>query len=128
MASCDETPTSNTQQLLAQVIEKLSAFNSQQNDFEESGGMRRVIREELQQIVSDEPRHFDCFSRQFCIYRNFGCFDCSRNGHIQCYYRANTNSKRQYVRHSKGTGQPLVINESFYRNTNQGNGLAPLSR
>ena len=26
------------------------------------------------------------------------------------------------------TGQPFVINESFYRNTNQGNGLAPLSQ
>ena len=26
LASCDETPTSNTQQLLAQVIEKLSAW------------------------------------------------------------------------------------------------------
>ena len=37
LASCDETPTSNTQQLLAQVIEKLSACNSQQNDFDESG-------------------------------------------------------------------------------------------
>ena len=51
LASYDETPTSNTQQLLAQVIEKLSsttrsedktslgAFNSQQNDFDESGEM-----------------------------------------------------------------------------------------
>ena len=75
LASCDETPTSNTQQLLAQVIEKLSAttrsedetlgFNSQQNDFDESGEMRRFIKEELQQIMSKEPRHFDCFSRQF---------------------------------------------------------------
>ena len=45
LASCDETPTSNAQQLVAQVIEKLSAttrsedktldaFNSQQNDFD----------------------------------------------------------------------------------------------
>ena len=49
-ASCDETPTSDTQQLVAQVIEKLSAttrsedktlgaFNSQQNDFGERGEM-----------------------------------------------------------------------------------------
>ena len=47
LANCDETPTSNTQQLLAQVIEKLSAttrsedktlgVNSRQNDFDESG-------------------------------------------------------------------------------------------
>ena len=80
MASGDETPTSNTQQLLAQVIETLSAttrredktldFDSHQNDFDESGEMRRVIREELQQIVSEEPRHFDCFSRQFSNHRN----------------------------------------------------------
>ena len=46
----------------------------------------------------------------------------------QCYCTANTNSKRRYVSHNEGTGQPLMINESFYRNTNQGNGLAPLSR
>ena len=68
LACCDETSTSNTQHLLAQVIETLSAtirsedktlgaFNSQQNDFDESREMRRVIREELQQIVSEEPRH-----------------------------------------------------------------------
>ena len=134
LASSDETPTSNTQQLLAhEVIEKLSAptrsedktigaFDSQQNDFDESGEMRRVIREELQQIVSEEPRHFDSFSRQFCNHRNFSCFDCSRNRHTQCYCTANTNSKRRYVSHNEGTGQPLGINESFYRNTNQGNG------
>ena len=78
--------------MLAQVIEKLSAttrsedktlggFNSQQKDFGESGEMRRVIREELQHIVSEEPRHFDCFSRQFRNHRNFSCFDCSGNGH-----------------------------------------------
>ena len=139
LASSDETPTSNTQQLLAQVIEKLSAttrsedktigaFDSQQNDFDESGEMQRVIREELQQIVSEEPRHFDCFSRQFRNHRNFSCFDCSRNGHTQCYCTANTTSKRRYVSHNEGTGQPLGINESCYCNTNQGNGLAPLSR
>ena len=138
MARGDETPTSNTQQLLAQVIEKLSAttrsedktlgFNSQRNDFDESGEMRRVIREELQQIMSEEPRHFDCFSRQFRNRRNFSCFDCSRNEHTQGYCSANTNSKRHYVSHSEGKGQPLGINESRYRNTNQGNGLAPLSR
>ena len=137
LASSDKTPISNTQQLSAQVIEKLSApirsedktmgaFDSQQNNFDESGEMRRVIREELQQIVSEEPRHFDCFSRQF--HRNFSCFDCSRNGHTQCHCTANTNSKRHYVSHSEGTDQPLVINESCYRNTIQGNGLAPLSR
>jgi len=107
LASCDETPTSNAQQLLAQVIEKLSGttrsedktsgFNSQQNDFDESGGMRRVIREELQQIIREEPRHFDCFSRQFHNRRNFTSFDCSRNGHIQCYCTTNTNSKRHYI-------------------------------
>ena len=56
------------------------------------------------------------------------CFDCSRNGHTQCYCTANTNSKRHYVSNSEGTGQPLGINESCCRNTNQGNGLAPLSR
>ena len=139
LASYDETPTSNTQQLLAQAIEKLSApsrsedktlgaFNSQQNNFDESGEMRRVITEELQQIVSEEPRHFDCFSRQFRNHRNFSCFDCSRNGHTQCYCTPNTNSKRHYVSHGEGTDQPLVINESCYRNTIQGNGLAPLSR
>ena len=139
LASCDETPTSNTQQLLAQVIENLSsttrskdntlgAFNSQQNDFNESEEMRRVIREELQQIMSEEPRHFDCFSRQFRNRWNFSCFDCSRDEHTHCYRTANTNSKRHYVSHSEGTGQPLVINESCYRDTNQGNGLAPLSR
>ena len=90
--------------------------------------MRRVIREELQHIVSEEPRHFDCFSRQFRNHRNFSCFDCSRNGHTQCYCTANTNSKRHYVSHDhgEGTDQPLVINESCYRNTIQGNGLAPL--
>ena len=138
VASGDETPTSNTQQLLAQVIETLSAttrredktldFDSHQNDFDESGEMRRVIREELQQIVSEEPRHFDCFSRQFSNHRNFVCFDCSRNGHTQCYCTSNTNSKRHYVSNSGGIGQPVGINESFYRNMNQGNGLAPLSR
>ena len=48
LASGDETPTSNTQPFLAQVIEKLSAttrsedktlgaVNSKQNDFDESG-------------------------------------------------------------------------------------------
>ena len=130
LANCDKTPTSNPQQLLAQVIEKLSAttpsedktlgaFNSQQND--ESGEVRR-------QILSEEPRHFDCFSRRFRNLRNFTCFDCSGNGHTQCCCKANTNSKRHYVSHSEGTGQPLGMNESFYRNTNQGNGLAPLSR
>ena len=141
LASDEETPTSNTQQLLAQVIEKLSAttrggektkggFNSQQNDFDESVETRRVIREELQQIMSEEPQRFDCFSRQIRNHRNLGCFDhdCSRNGHIQCYCTANTNSKLHYVSHSEGTGQPLVINESCCRNTNQGNGLASLSR
>ncbi|XP_044174956.1 uncharacterized protein LOC114951845 [Acropora millepora] len=139
LASCDETPTSKTQQLSAQVIEKLpatarsedktiGAFDSQQNDSDESGEMRRVIREELRQIVSEEPRHFGCFSRQFRNHRNFGCFDCSRNGHTQCYCTADTNSKRHYVSNSEKTDQPLVINESYYRNTNQGNGLAPLSR
>ena len=128
----------NTQQLLGQVIEKLSAttrsedktlgFNSQQNDFNESGEIRRVIREELQQIVSEEPRHFDCFSRQFRNHSNFGCFDCSRNEHTQCYCTVITNSKRHYVSNSEGTGQPFGIKGSCYRNTNQGNGLAPLSR
>ena len=65
LASCDETPTSNAQQLLAKVIEKLSAtnrsedktvdaFNSQQNDFDESGEMRRVIRKENGFLVSKE--------------------------------------------------------------------------
>ena len=83
--------------------------------------MRRVIREELQHIVSEELRHFDCFSRQFRKHRNFSCFDCSRNGHTQCYCTANTNSKRHYVSHGEGTDQPLVINESCYRNTIQGN-------
>ena len=78
MASGDETPTSNTKQLLAQVIEKLSAttrsedktlgaFNSQQNDFNESGEKWRVIREELQQIVSEEPRHLIVFQDNFAI-------------------------------------------------------------
>ena len=129
LASCDERPTSNTQQLLAQVIEKLSPttrsedktlrFDFQQNDFDKSREMRRVIREELQQ-------RFDCFSRLFRNHRNFSCFDCSRNGHTQCYCTANTNSKRHYLSHSEGTDQPLGINESSYRNTNQGNGLAPL--
>ena len=139
LAICDETPTSNTQQLLAQVIEKLSAptrsedktlgaFSSQQKDFDESGERRRVIREELQQILSKEPRHFDCFSKQFRNHTNFSCFDCSRNGHTQCYCTANTNSKRHYVSQGEGTDQPLVINESRYRNTIQGNGLPPLSR
>ena len=46
----------------------------------------------------------------------------------QCYCMANTNSKRHYVSHGEETGQPLAINESCYCNTNQGNGLAPLSR
>ena len=66
MACCDETPTSNAQQLFSKVIEKLSATTrsedktldtskSQQNDFDESGEMRRVIREKLQQIMSEEP-------------------------------------------------------------------------
>ena len=47
LACCDETPTSNAQQLFSKVIEKLSATtrsedktldtsNSQQNDFDES--------------------------------------------------------------------------------------------
>ena len=92
LASSDETPTSNAQQLLAQVIEKLSAttgsedktlgsLNSQQNDFDESEEMRRVIREELQQIMSEEPPKFDSFSRRFRNHRNFTCFDCSGNGH-----------------------------------------------
>ena len=125
----------------AQVIEKLSAttrsedktlgaFNSQQNDFnDESGEMRRVIREEIQQIMSEEPRHFDCFSRQFRNHRNFGSFDCSRNAHPQCYCTANASSKRHYVSHSEGTDQPLGVNEGCCcGNTNQGNGLAPLSR
>ena len=62
--------------------------------------------------------------RKFMI----SCCDCSRNGHTQCYCTANTNSKCHYVSNSEGTDQPLVINESCYRNTNQGNGLAPLSR
>ena len=117
LPSCDETPTCNNQQLLAQVIEKLSAitrsedktigaFNSQQKDFDESGEMRRVIREELQHTVSEEPRHFDCFLRHFRNHRNFSCFDCSRNGHTQCYCTANTNSKRHYVSHGEGTDQP----------------------
>ena len=139
LASSDETPTSNAQQLLAQVIEKLSAttrsedktlgsLNSQQKDFDESEEMRRVIRDELQQITSEEPQHFDSFSRQFRNHRNFVCFDCSRNGHTQCYCTANINSQRHYVSHSEGTGQPLRINESYYCKTNQGNGLAPLSR
>ena len=134
LASRNETPTSNTQQLLAQVIEKqtattrsedktLGAFNSQQNDFDESGEMRRVIRKELQQIMSKEPRHFDCFSRQFHNHRNFSCFDYSRNGYTQCYCSANANSKRHYVSHSEGTDQSLGINESCCPNTNQGNGL-----
>ena len=108
--------------------DKTLGFVSQQNDFDESGEMRLVIREEHQQIMSEEPRRFDCFSRRFRNHRNFICFDCSRNGHTQCYCTANTNSKRHYVSNSEGTGQPLGINESFYRNTNQGNGLAPLSR
>ena len=123
MPSCDETPTSNAQQLLAQLIEKLSAntrsenkipgaINSQQNDFDEGGEMRRVIREELQQM-SEEPRHCDCFSRQFRNRRNFSCFVCSRIEHKQCYCTANANSKGHYVSHSEGTGQPLLINESF---------------
>ena len=54
LASSDEIPTSNAQQLLAQVIEKLSAttrsedktlgsLNSQQKDCDESEEMRRVI-------------------------------------------------------------------------------------
>ena len=123
LASSDETPTSNAQHLLGQVIETLSAttriedktlgaFNSQRNDFDESEEMRRVIREELQQIISEEPRHFDSFSRQFRNHRNFTCFDCGRSGHTQCYCTANTNSQRHYVSHSKGTGQPLRIDES----------------
>ena len=85
LASCDETPTSNAQQLLSKVIEKLSATtrsedktldtsNSQQNDFDESGEMRRVIREKLQQIMSEEPRHFNCFPRRICNHRNFTFF------------------------------------------------------
>ena len=88
--------------------------------------MRRVIREE--QIMSEESRHFDCFSRQFRNRRNFTCFDCSINEQTQCYCSANTNSKRHYVSQSEEIGHPLGINESCYRNTNQGNGLAPLSR
>ena len=77
LASSDKTPTSNTQQLLAQVIEKLSAptrsedktlgaFSSQQNDFDESGEMRRVIREELQQIVKN-PDILTVFQDNFAI-------------------------------------------------------------
>ena len=133
LGSCDETPTSNPQQLLAQVIEKLSAttrsedktlgaLNSRQNDFDESGKMRRVIREKLQQVMSEEPRHFDCFSRQF---RNFTCFDCSGNRRTQFYCTANTNSKRHYVSPSEGTGQPLVINESCYGTRTRETGWRP---
>ena len=117
-ASSDETPTSNAQQLLAQVIEKVSettrsedktlgSLNSQQKDFYESEEMRRVIREVLQQIMSEEPRQFDSFSGRFRDHRNFTCFDCCRNGHTQCYCTANTNSQRHYVSHSERTGQPL---------------------
>ena len=50
LASCNQTPASNAQQLFAQVIEKLyattrsedktlNAFNLQQNDFDERGEM-----------------------------------------------------------------------------------------
>ena len=73
LASSDKTPTSSAQQLLAPVIEELSkttrsedktlgAFNSQQNDFHKDEEMRRVIREELRQVMSEEPQHFDGFS------------------------------------------------------------------
>ena len=117
LTSSDETPTSNAQQLLAQVIEKLSAttrsedetlgsLNSQQKDFDESEEMRRVIREEFRQIMSEEPQHFDSSSRRFRNHRNFTCFDCGRGGHTQCYCTANANSQRLYVGHSEGTGQP----------------------
>ena len=66
LASSEETPTYNAQKLLAQAIEELSettrsedktldAFNFQRNDFDDCGVMRRVIREEPQKVMSEEP-------------------------------------------------------------------------
>ena len=89
--------------------------------------MRQVFREELQQILNEEPKHFDCFTRRFRDRRNFNCFGCSRSGHTQRHCTANTNPQRHYVSHSKGTGQPIRGHENCCCNTNQGNGLALLS-
>ena len=36
------------------------------------------MREELQQITSEEPQHFDSFSKHFRDRRHFACFDCGR--------------------------------------------------
>ena len=36
------------------------------------------MREELQQITSEKPQHFDSFSKHFRDRRHFACFDCGR--------------------------------------------------
>ena len=89
--------------------------------------MRQVVREELQQVMREEPQHFDSFSRRFRNRRNFACLIVVEVD-TQRYSTVNTNPQRHYVSYSKGTSRPIGGYESYYCRANQGNGLASLSR